>query len=296
MAESAEAADSVLRVAGVVVAAETGGTVENHRSREEGLIVYPVYSRRAGGLSIGINLYPDKKYCNFNCAYCEVFPFKNDVSFSIALLESALRKAVANALSRGIPISDICFSGNGEPSISENFAEALRVVSAIRDSMLKDTVSIVIISNGAGLLSENGFDLMQEAVSRYAPVNLWLKLDAGSEDWFRKMDGCAAGFEPLCSAIKEFARHNECVIQTMHCSVNGEPPSAKEMRDWAGLTAEIAKPGNVRLVQIYGKARPSPHDPLCEALPLSSLEERALYLKTAFKNAGVTNTPVAVYE
>src|SRR6476646_2239078 len=33
--------------------------------------VYAVISQRAHGLSIGINLNPDK-CCNFDCAYCEV--------------------------------------------------------------------------------------------------------------------------------------------------------------------------------------------------------------------------------
>lgn len=33
--------------------------------------VYAVISQRAHGLSIGINLNPNKA-CNFDCAYCEV--------------------------------------------------------------------------------------------------------------------------------------------------------------------------------------------------------------------------------
>ena len=32
---------------------------------------YVVISPRAGGLSIGVNLNPDR-YCNFDCVYCEV--------------------------------------------------------------------------------------------------------------------------------------------------------------------------------------------------------------------------------
>ena len=33
--------------------------------------VYPVVSRRAGGVSIGVNLNPGKE-CSFNCIYCQV--------------------------------------------------------------------------------------------------------------------------------------------------------------------------------------------------------------------------------
>ncbi|MDR0410202.1 MAG: hypothetical protein LBH18_07420 [Spirochaetaceae bacterium] len=274
-------------------AAEIEGT-DARRSREEGLIVYPVYSRRAGGLSIGINLYPDKKHCNFNCRYCEVFPFASDVRFSPELMEGALRKAAAYALSRGMAVKDICFSGNGEPTLSPAFPVALRRASALRDSLFAGS-DIVVISNGTGLLREDCFNLLQDAVRLPVALKLWLKLDAGSADWYRRIDDGAVDFEALVGVVKEFSRRGDCVIQTMHCSVDGEAPSDDELRAWAALVTEIAKGGNTHLVQIYGKARPSPHDPVCSDLPLASLEGRAALLRAAFERAGVA-VPVAVYK
>src|SRR6186713_2666177 len=41
------------------------------RSFESNRFVYPVISRRSGGVSIGVNLNPDK-VCNFDCIYCQV--------------------------------------------------------------------------------------------------------------------------------------------------------------------------------------------------------------------------------
>src|SRR5687767_2793138 len=41
------------------------------RSFETNRFVYPVVSRRSGGVSIGVNLNPDK-VCNFDCIYCQV--------------------------------------------------------------------------------------------------------------------------------------------------------------------------------------------------------------------------------
>ena len=38
-------------------------------------LIYPVVSRRSGGLSLGVDLFPDRKTCNFDCPYCEIFPF-----------------------------------------------------------------------------------------------------------------------------------------------------------------------------------------------------------------------------
>ncbi|MBT7256269.1 MAG: radical SAM protein, partial [Planctomycetaceae bacterium] len=41
------------------------------RSFADNRFVYPVLSRRSGGMSIGANLNPDK-ICNFDCIYCQV--------------------------------------------------------------------------------------------------------------------------------------------------------------------------------------------------------------------------------
>jgi len=72
--------------------------VTSHREREKGVLVYPVISRRSGGLSVGINLYPDKKFCLFDCPYCEVFPFAANASFSLEQMEQDLRDCLSAAL------------------------------------------------------------------------------------------------------------------------------------------------------------------------------------------------------
>ncbi|MCA9259705.1 MAG: hypothetical protein KDA61_10920, partial [Planctomycetales bacterium] len=41
------------------------------RSYQTNRFVYPVLSRRSGGISLGVNLNPDK-ICNFDCVYCQV--------------------------------------------------------------------------------------------------------------------------------------------------------------------------------------------------------------------------------
>src|SRR5271166_5184354 len=44
---------------------------EHHRAFGDNRYVYAVLSRRSKGISIGINLNPDK-VCNFDCVYCQV--------------------------------------------------------------------------------------------------------------------------------------------------------------------------------------------------------------------------------
>src|SRR5688572_26115790 len=43
----------------------------HQRRFDDNRFVYPVLSRRSRGLSIGVNLNPDK-VCNFDCIYCQV--------------------------------------------------------------------------------------------------------------------------------------------------------------------------------------------------------------------------------
>ena len=158
--------------------------VKNHREREKGVLVYPVYSRRSAGLSLGINLFPDKKQCPFDCPYCEVFPFESEVVFSLEQMESDLRSVIEEANVKNIPVKDICFSGNGEPSISPFFPEALKAAAKIRTE-LSSAAKIVLITNGAGLLHEQTYNLLIEAVSSI-DLDIWLKLEAGTLDGTKK--------------------------------------------------------------------------------------------------------------
>jgi histidinol dehydrogenase len=225
-----------------------------------------------------------------------VFPVATEVGFSLAVMERGLRKAIAAARTRGADIRDICFSGNGEPTVSPRFEEALDAALAVRDSAVPGA-ELVVISNGAGLLRDSCFARLEERVRPPASVRLWLKLDAGSAGWYRRLNGGSEDeFARLAEAIRRFAGRGECTLQTMHCSVDGAAPDADELRAWAALAAQIAGSGNVRRVQIYGKARPSPHDPACAALPLASLEGRKRLLEAACKAAAIPPPPIEVFE
>ena len=262
----------------------------DHREREKGVLVYPVYSRRSGGFSIGINLFPDKKLCSFDCPYCEVFPFSTNAVFSQEQMEDDLVTAIADSLERDIPIRDICFSGNGEPTMSPDFPEALKRVSAVRSDMAPSG-NLVLITNGSGLLDGRLFSQLGDAASGSPGLDIWLKLDAGTPEWYKKMSRSDIPFEKLIEKIKEFTACAPVTIQTMICSVDGEGPPPEEILAWEKLIVELAAAAKQLFkVQIYGKARPSPEDPLCAALPVKCLEERAASLRRV-----ITPTCVEVY-
>jgi histidinol dehydrogenase len=274
--------------------------IENHREREKGVLVYPVYSRRSGGLSAGINLFPGYKSCPFDCPYCEVFPFAANAVFSLEQMEHDLRSAIAAALGQNMPVKDICFSGNGEPSLSLDFPPALKRAGSIRDEMVP-SAELVLISNGAGLLQPALFSLLRAA----AALNIWLKLDAGTPEWYQAVNRAAIPFEKLITRIKEFTACAPVTLQTMLCAVDGKAPPEEEARAWETLVLELAATADksagsgIRKVQIYGKARPAPEDPKAAALPACYLEKRAASLRRAFMAANtaakIPMPPIEVY-
>ncbi|QQO10617.1 hypothetical protein [Breznakiella homolactica] len=280
----------------------TIGSIENHRSdREEGALVYPVYSRRSGGLSLGVNLFPDAKVCTFDCPYCEVFPFETDIRFSMDTAERALRSAIARARAQNIPVKDICFSGNGEPTVSPFFIEALNMASAVRDELVPES-ALIVITNGTGLLDDRTFAFLVRAAAGPTRLKVWLKLDAGTEEWYQAVDRSAVAYGGLIEKIESFVKQAPVVIQTMVCSVGGNPPSPEEAAAWERLVVRLARAApdsaggkaGIQNVQIYGKARPAPEDPLAAALPEQFLESRAASLRAALASAGFSGQAVPV--
>ncbi|MDB6058702.1 MAG: Radical superfamily protein, partial [Verrucomicrobiales bacterium] len=129
--------------------------------------VYTVISPRARGMSIGINMNPDKK-CNFDCVYCEVNrnggngkPSDFDANVMAAELQKTLLlvhsgairergayRAVGNEL---LTLRHVALSGDGEPTLSPNFSEAVESVIHVRAKNPFMYFKLVLITNGSGL-------------------------------------------------------------------------------------------------------------------------------------------------
>ena len=146
----------------------TLAAVQDHtRVYKDFTYVYPVISRRSGGLSIGINLNPDK-VCNFDCVYCEVdrkTPGKTSV-VDLAQLREELTALIHFARAGGLarepkfnelPAAltqtprDIAFSGDGEPTMLHNFDECVRVAAEVKRTEGLDATKLVLITDAAGL-------------------------------------------------------------------------------------------------------------------------------------------------
>jgi wyosine [tRNA(Phe)-imidazoG37] synthetase (radical SAM superfamily) len=120
---------------------------DHARTFEQNRFVYPVLSRRSGGISIGVNLNPDK-ICNFDCIYCQVDRTRQSETLFVEMgglldeLRSTLELVGSGAIYespkfRDVPahlrrLNDIAFSGDGEPTTYKNFDEIIEVCAAVK--------------------------------------------------------------------------------------------------------------------------------------------------------------------
>ncbi len=215
-------------------------------------LVYPAASRRSGGLSLGVDLFPDAKLCSFDCPYCEIF-LRSDPSLkpSAGFSVEALRNELDAFLDEGYaarwapePLRDLCISGNGEPTASPFLGRALELCARARRSRpeLLSDACLVVITNSAGFFDPRVCALL-ERFSREEGLVIWAKLDAGSEDRFRLMSGSQIGLERLAGGLLGFARRAPVVIQTMLCEVDGVGPAEAELADYSSLVRRLVDGG-----------------------------------------------------
>lgn len=281
--------------------------IGDHRlDREAGAIIYPVLSRRSRGLSVGINLFPSRKVCSFDCPYCEVHPFHTDLAFSLQAMERGLRDLAELLHFNHAPdtVQDLSFSGSGEPTMHPDFDKALTLAARLRNELFP-TSSLVLITNGSGLLNQALADFLAQAARGETPgmrgiseaLHIWLKLDAGTDGWYKKINRSPIPFDMLNEAIEAFARRAPFIIQTMICKIDGQLPPPEEVAAWEaniGRLVALAGPSENRLlepgspiqrgpqaVQLYGKARPAPEDPKAEPADETYLAERRASLLEA---------------
>jgi len=274
--------DGMIRSAGI-----TAEAVRSHPRRfRDFRYVYPVISRRSGGLSLGINLNPDKK-CNFDCAYCQVDRKGGPVPTArvdLAILENELRALIEevkearpapapeHAGSDGrdpVAIRDIAFSGDGEPTTFARFGECVERVVRVRDELCPAGVSVVLITNASGLHRPQ----VRAALGRVDSV--WAKLDAGTEDFFRLLCRPSVPFGRILENIQLAARIKPIVIQSMFVRWEGRPPKEAEIATYTErLVAIRQRGGAIDRVQVYTIAR-APADARVSALSDAELGEIA---------------------
>ena len=242
---------------------------DHSRQFEQNLYVYPVLSRRSRGISVGINLNPDK-VCNFDCVYCQVdrrtTSQVTDVDEEQLLqeLEETLELVLSGRLYldqrfASVPgplrrLNDIAFSGDGEPTTYPGFASIVRDVAAFKKRRRLDGVKLVLITNATMLHRPH----VREALATLDASNgeIWAKLDAGTEAYYRTIDRTKIPLKRVLANILAAARARPVVIQSLLLCLNGQGPSELEVEAYCRRLGEIvAAGGQIATVQLYTVAR-----------------------------------------
>ncbi len=243
--------------------------------------VYPVLSRRAGGVSLGVNLNPNNA-CNFRCIYCQVpnlkwgkAPAVDIDRLRLELTELLDDLICGDFMTRRVPegmrrLNDLAFSGNGEPTTCPNFEQVAAEVALILSRFtLPADFKIVLITNGTRTDApsvERGLDVL----ARW-PIEVWFKLDAATRAGTERINSSSASLAAREARLARIAARHPTWLQTCLFAIDGSAPEASEQQAYLALLQRLKSEGiPLRGVLLYGLSRPSLQ---AEAPRLSALSD-----------------------
>ena len=257
-------------------------SIKDHNRFQEGFeYVYPVVSRRAGGLSLGINLNTNNA-CNWRCIYCQVpelirgapppvdldaLEEELSVFLSQILIGSYLEDQVPKGQRR---LNDIAFSGNGEPTSAPNFADAVKTIHGVRvRANVPEVVKTVLITNGS-LMHQHK---VMKGVKDLAGINgeVWFKIDRATVEGAQLINDTKINKSRIMSNLEASAKACPTWIQTCLFKLDGLHPADSDLDAYVQLIGEaVARGIPFKGILLYGLARQS-HQP--ESARLSKLDD-----------------------
>lgn len=267
--------------------------ITDHSRDSAGLrYVYPVVSRRAGGVSVGINLNINNA-CNWRCIYCQVPELRRGTAPPVELdrLEQELRGFLHELLhgdfmQRRVPewarrINDIALSGNGEPTSAKEFEQVITIIGKLQHELaLPPTVKLVLITNGSLMNRRN----VQQGLRRMARLNgeVWFKVDRASSAGMQRTNNIRTSLARVRGHLATSIALCPTWLQTCWFMQDGEPPGKQDEEDYldflSGLLQDNIRPEGVLL---YSVARLSlqPEASRLAALSESQLESFAMRVR-----------------
>ena len=160
------------------------------------LIFGPINSRRFG-MSLGIDLSPKQKSCNFDCVYCELKGSKPVEEIENPPSVNEIISALKEALKAHQNIDVITLTANGEPTLYPHLKELIAKVNEI-----KGKAKTLILSNGSGARDQK----ICEALQGLDIVKF--SLDSAVQSTFKKIDRNKSGIEvgELVKAMAKFRK------------------------------------------------------------------------------------------
>lgn len=241
----------------------------DHARNSAGLTyVYPVLSRRAGGVSLGINLNVNRA-CNWHCLYCQVAGLKRGgpPPVDLGVLEKELDSMLytflhSDYLQQKAPeglrkLVDIAVSGDGEPTTAAEFPEVVRRIgNTLARHGLLSRLPIRLISNGSQMHRAR----VQDGVRVLAALGgeVWFKLDTATAAGMRAINGTRESPEGHYRRLVRCAGLCQTWVQTCLFALDGKPPNAGEQTAYLHLMERAIREGiGLKGVMLYGLARPS---------------------------------------
>ncbi|MGZ4970021.1 MAG: radical SAM protein [Methylobacter sp.] len=261
-------------------------TTTNHSRDIAGLkYVYPVLSRRAGGLSIGIN-FNTNNACNWRCIYCQVPDLKigaaPDLDFQ--LLEDELRFFLDDVLNGDFyqrfqvdednrVIKDIAISGNGEPTSLKDFDKAVALIGRVATEVgVFPQSNFVLITNGS-LVHRSSVQNGLKKLKEYGG-EVWFKFDSATEEGRALMNNAGQSYQASLDNLLLCASLCPTKVQTCLLDYDKRGLPLRERNALLELLRGIRAKGCVlKGVMLYTTARPSlqPESGRLERLSIETL-------------------------
>lgn len=252
-------------------------TVSDHNRDVSHLrYVYPVVSRRAKGVSIGINLNINNA-CNWRCIYCQVPNLTRGTPPPVELnvLQHELETMLADVLHGDFMqryvaeedryLKDIAFSGNGEPTSAKEFPQAIEIVEKVlRKLDLFGKIKVRLITNGSLIDKPAILASLKDLASCNGEI--WFKLDAGTKAGIARINDVSLNPQTHLKRLRKCALTCPTFVQTCMVMLDGLPPAETEILAYLELIKQVAN--EIKGVHLYGLARPSMQ---AEAMRLSRL-------------------------
>jgi len=241
-------------------------SIHDHSRELSGLkYIYSVISRRAGGLSIGVNLNINNA-CNWQCIYCEIpnLTRGSPPAIELDVLEDELRFFLheiihGDYMEKNVAIEDrhlkdIAFSGNGEPTSAEEFPQVILIVKKILEEFnLLHKIKIRLITNGSLMHKES----VLEGIQVLAKMNgeVWFKVDAALEESTKLINQVNIKPQQAIDRLKRCSEICPTFVQTCIFTIDNKEPNNKEIDAYIKLIDSAKK--SIKGVHLYGIARPS---------------------------------------
>jgi wyosine [tRNA(Phe)-imidazoG37] synthetase (radical SAM superfamily) len=264
------------------------------RALRTNLYVYAVVSRRAEGVSIGVNLSPHKA-CNFDCSYCQVDRRTPATVKTVDLdvLRAEVRDAFEDARSGALfadprfaaapremlVLADVAFAGDGEPTNEPWFPGAARVVAEERTRAGFVDLPVRVITNATVLHKPEVAQALRFLDAH--GLDVWAKLDAGTEDYYHLVDRTRVPFQRVLDNLLACARERPTTIQSLFARHHGAAPSDAEIAAYAGRLRDLLAGGaRIPWVQVHTVSRP-PAESWVQPLTMPELESIAAAARAA---------------